>query len=468
MRCPTWLHVKRRPHAAEESLVKQSSWTTAHAERLLWRAGFGARPNEIEHWAQRSRGHTIDWLIRGGSGPHGTQRMVGPAPNADGKALDPNNEWGHDMLWWLDRMVRSQRPLVEKLTLFWHDHFATVDQDTPLMLAQNRMLRGHALGSFRALLQAVTLDPAMQGFLSLVDSDKRHPNENFARELMELFTLGAGNGYSERDVREAARALTGFTGNWREGRPLSIRYEPDHHDDGVKRVLGRRGRLDWRDTLDACIAHGAHAPFLVAKLWDFFVSEPLDRDTRRRLVATYRDSRHRIAPVVREILGHRALYADLHDPRMVKAPIVHIAGLLRLVGRGVDDRAWTWISGQMGQQPFRPPSVAGWDWGPAWMSTATARSRFLAATWIANDAPVKVQKGSVDVAWSPEEHVEQARAVTGRPWTSGATDDELLKLARRFLAHDVKPGDTVRAWQAEVTQSALRHLLLSGPDANLC
>ena len=135
--------------------------------------------------------------------------MRGPAPRVEGRPLDPLNEWGDDVLWWLDRMIRTTHPLQEKLTLFWHDHFATSEQDTPLMLAQNRMFRRHALGSFRDLLGDVTRDPAMQLFLSLADSTKDAPNENYARELMELFTLGTG--YTERDVREAARALTGFT-----------------------------------------------------------------------------------------------------------------------------------------------------------------------------------------------------------------------------------------------------------------
>ena len=141
--------------------------------------------------------------------------MVGPAPRANGKPLDPVNEWGHDMLWWLDRMVRSQRPLQEKLTLFWHDHFATRDQDAAAHAGpEPASCASHALGPFPELLRAVTTDPAMQAFLSLVDSDKRDPNENYARELMELFTLGVTGGYTERDVREAARALTGFKGNW--------------------------------------------------------------------------------------------------------------------------------------------------------------------------------------------------------------------------------------------------------------
>jgi uncharacterized protein (DUF1800 family) len=457
----------RRRTLARRSRAR-GRWSRAHAHRLLWRAGFGGRPAEIDFWAARGRQATIDWLVRGGAGPHGRRTMVGPAPTAGKRALDPVNEWGHDHLWWLDRMVRSQRPLQERMTLFWHDHFATRDQDTPLMLAQNRVLRAHALGSFGALLRAVTTDAAMQAFLSLADSDKRKPNENYARELMELFTLGAGAGYSERDVREAARALTGWKGNWREGRPLTVSYVREQHDDGVKRLLGRRGRFDWRDTLDLCMAHHAHAPFLVAKLWAHFVGEPIEAGTRRALSRTYVRSGHRIAPVVRAILDHPALYADLGDPRMVKAPVVHLVGTLRQVGRGVDTEAWTWLSAQMGQLLFSPPSVAGWDEGPAWMSTATMRARFLVATYVCQDAPAEVAKGSADPGWTAEEHVERARAATGRPWTSPATDRELLTLARRFLREGVRPGRPLQAWQAEVTQSALRHLLLAGPEAHLC
>jgi uncharacterized protein (DUF1800 family) len=447
---------------------RSRGWSRAHAERLLWRAGFGARPKEIEFWARRSRERTVDWLIRGGAGPHGTKRMVGPPPRANGKPLDPVNEWGHDMLWWLDKMVRSQRPLQEKLTLFWHDHFATRDQDAPLMLAQNHKLRQHALGPFPELLRAVTTDPAMQAFLSLVDSDKRDPNENYARELMELFTLGVTGGYTERDVREAARALTGFQGNYHDGRPLTITYDPERHDDGAKQLLGHRGRLDWQDVLRLVVAHKSHAPFLVGKLWDFFITEPLPPATRKRLARVYVRSHHRIAPVVREILNSRALYADLDHPQMVKWPIVQLAGNLRMVGRAVDTDDWAWISSMMGQMPFSPPSVAGWDWGAAWMSTATMRARFLCATWICKDLPVKVTKGSIDPKWSAADQVERARIATGRPWTSQTTDRELARMAQRFLTTNVKPGDEVQPYQAELAQSALRHLLLSGPDACLC
>ncbi len=458
---------RHRPHAARR---RGGRWSRAHARRLLWRAGFGATPAELDHLAARGREATLDWLLRGGRGPHGHRAMVGPAPRVDGAPLDPVNEWGHDLLWWLDRMVRSQRPLAEKLTLFWHDHFATFDQDQPNMLAQNRTLRRHALGSFRGLLGAVTTDPAMQAFLSLADSDREHPNENYARELLELFTLGAGNGYAERDVREAARALTGFRGHWSDGRPFRVSYDRALHDPGVKVIFGHRGRFDWRDVLDLAVGHPRHAAFLVGKLWAFFVTEPLDHATRRRLTRTYVRSGHRIAPVVREILEHKALYADLGHPRMVKAPIVLVAGMLRATGRGVDTGDWAWICDRMGQMPFHPPSVAGWDWGPAWMSTATMAARFQAATWMTKDRPVKVPEGGARPSWTAAEHVARARRATGAPWTSRETDAELLALARDLTTRErqgpTHPGPLPQ-WRADLTQNALRHLLLAGPDAQL-
>jgi uncharacterized protein (DUF1800 family) len=444
-----------------------SAWTEAHARRLLWRGGFGGTPKEIRYWTRRSRGETLDWLIRGGRGPHGTKRMVGHAPRI-GRRLDPVNEYGDDVLWWLDQMVRSQRPLREKLTLFWHDHFATRDQDGPLMIAQNRTLRRHALGTFPALLKAVTLDPAMQSFLSLVDSNKDSPNENFARELMELFTLGVDGGYTERDVRAAARALTGFAGNYREGKPLTIHYDRERHDAGNKKLLGSRGRLDWHDVLRIVVRHRSHAPFLVGQLWDYFVAEPLPAATRRRLARGYVASGRRIAPLVREILDHPAIYADLDAPPMVKWPVVQLAGQLRAIRRGIDTDSWTYISAGMGQLLFHPPSVAGWDTGPAWMSTSTSRGRFQLASELCREKPLKVEEKAVDVKWTWRDHIARARKATGDPWTGRATDRELRRMAREFLRPEGRAGAELQPFQAVIAQSALRHLLLSCPDAALC
>ncbi len=174
--------------------------------RLFWRAGFGVTANEAERYAKAGKSATIAALLD----PDGPVRLVGATPTINGVKLDPHNEFDHDVLWWLDRMVRSNHPLQERMTLFWHDHFATGGVDAPLMIAQNETLRRYALGKFDDLLRAVFKDTAMQIHLSIAGSYKDDPNENFARELFELYTLGAGVNYTEGDIREAARALTGW------------------------------------------------------------------------------------------------------------------------------------------------------------------------------------------------------------------------------------------------------------------
>ena len=434
-------------------------WTEEHVRRLFWRAGFGATPEEATRFAEAGMDATLRFVLRGDGGPE----LAGPEPSADGDPLDPVNEWGHAHLWWLDRMVRSRRPLVEKMTLFWHDHFAVSDEDTPLMLRQNRLFRKHALGNFRSLVKNVTRDHAMQLFLSLAGSTKWAPNENYARELMELFTLGSG--YTERDVREAARALTGFEGIWNDDGFQGIRYRRDWHDTGRKRILGKRGNFDWRDVCDIVCDNKRHAPFMVEKLWAFFVSEPLDSATKKSLVKTYTRGKLRIEPVVGAILAHPALYARLDRPDMVKSPVVFLAGALRSLGVGVQRQSWIWLSDQMGQQLFRPPSVAGWDWGPAWLSTNTIKARFQVITYLMTDkGPLHLPDKSTPIGKPAADAIESARAATGRPWTSPETDAALEKLATTMVA-DLKSWE--RQHRADARERALRHLLMSGPDAQL-
>jgi uncharacterized protein (DUF1800 family) len=442
--------------------MPQAAWSEQHVRRLFWRAGFGASPEEAARWASAGKDATVRWFVNGsGSGP----ALRGPAPSI---ALDPVNEWGHDLLWWLDRMVRSQRPLQEKMTLFWHDHFATSGQETPLMLAQNRMFRKRCLGSFPRLLIAVTRDPAMQLFLSLADSTKEAPNENYARELMELFTLGRG--YSENDIREAARALTGFRSRWSDDGFKGIHYDKLAHDRGYKRIFRKRGRFGWRDVLRLVTSHGTHAPFLVEKLWSYFVTVPIDPHTRRSLVRTYRRSKLKVKPVVEQILRHPALYADLDRPDMVKAPVVFLAGAIRAAGGGIKHDSWSWLLDEMGQYPFEPPSVAGWDWGPAWLSTNTMKARFQAVTYLMKDdeAPLSVKDGSTPPNLPVAEAIERARAATGRPWTSPETDAALERMSAGFFSH-LRPGRQPGNWQqaSDMRQRVLIHLLMSGPDAQL-
>lgn len=455
-------HGRRRAHRRARPQAGTAGWSEAHVRRLFWRAGFGATPAEARRWAKRGKRATLDFVV---NGPPGGAQLRGPAPRVEGRALDPRNEWGDDVLWWLDRMVRTTYPLQEKLTLFWHDHFATADQDTPMMLAQNRMLRRRALGSFRELLGDVTRDPAMQLFLSLADSTKDAPNENYARELMELFTIGKG--YTERDVREAARALTGFTSDWHDDGSVTIRYRPDEHDDGVKALLGRRGRLGVDDVLDVVCAHPRHAPFLVEKLWSFFVATPPSRATVRALAATYRSSGLRIKPLVRAILEHPQLYRKLDAPDLVKSPVVYVAGALRATGSHVTDGYPTWLLATMGQQLFRPPSVAGWDWGAAWMSSNAMRQRFTLGNYVVNYGRARVRRGTAPATLTPREAYELAWRAVGQPQVSAITRRTLTHLAARFFDDLDRRWRDQAHWRGEALQMTLRHLLLVCPDSQL-
>jgi uncharacterized protein (DUF1800 family) len=336
------------------------------------------------------------------------------------------------------------------------------------MLRQNRMLRQDGMGSFRRLLRQVTRDPAMQLFLSLADSHKDSPNENYARELMELFTLAAG--YTETDVRESARALTGWRVKRRDGQITGTWFDAERHDTGAKRFLGHRGRLGTQEVLDIVIEEPRHGPFLVTKLWDFFVAEPLDRGTRRDLVRTYRGSGLRILPVVERILSHGALYAHLDGPDMVKSPVVFLAGALRGARAPISTDSYTWLLSLMGQTPFSPPSVAGWDWGTAWLTSGTIKARLDVANTLigwGDDAPLHIPDQAGRPGLGPREQVALAERALGSPWLSDASRSILTNVARHYF-DDLKPDDDDgRQVRAAMLQRTLRNLMLSGPDAHL-
>jgi uncharacterized protein (DUF1800 family) len=435
--------------------VYRGQFGPAQAERLLWRAGFGPRPGEVEALAKLG----LDRAVRSLTRP-GRERFIGPAPVDDDKRpLAPYDAWGHDHLWWLDRMVRTSRPLVERMTLVWHDWFATSNDGVGsqrLMLNQNKVFRSHFLGSFEALLFAVTRDPAMLLWLSGNENDKDSPNENYARELMELFTLGAKRGYTERDVREQARALTGFRNDWSEGKgPHNFRFDARWHDPGTKRIFGKRGRFGWRDACRLCVRNRSHKSFFVRKLWGYFVPTPPPAATRAALEAVYVRNRYAVRPVVEAILRHPRLY---EGPRMTKPPVVFLAGMLRSAGRGVDTEAWTWLADEAGQQLFRPPNVAGWD-DDRWLDSA----RFLARWNITGRIlrPVAL-KTSSPAPFDADALVKRALAFWGNPALTADTRRSLHAFAARALA------DANQNWKKTqyppLIENALRHLIAVSPD----
>ncbi len=440
--------------------VYRGRFGTRQAERLLWRAGFGPKPGQVKDFARLDLGDAVDRLL---DPPR--ESLTGPKPLVDGDPLAPKDAWGHDVLWWLDRMVRTRRPLVERMTLVWHDWFATSDQGVgsqKLMLRQNDLFRRNALGNFRTLLRGVTQDPAMILWLSSADNTKWEPNENYARELMELFTLGVNRGYTEDDVREQARALTGFRYDWTDAGPVRFRFDPGYHDEGYKTIFGKRGRHDWEDACRLCLEHRRHPSFFVTKLWSYFIPTPPSSSTQTALQRLYVRTGYDVKPVLRAILRHPAFY---NGPRMVKPPIVVVAGMLRAKRRGVDTDAWAWLGDMAGQHLFQPPNVAGWDDG-RWLDTATFRGRW----WLANYALERFTKDPEEDAGSEPLNagklVDRAVAFWGSPTLTAKTRDALLRFARRSL-------DTADAtWKEEtypvLIQNALRQLIAISPDYQTC
>jgi uncharacterized protein DUF1800 len=450
---------RSRDIAAPRSLpVFRGTFGHVQAERLLWRAGFGPRPGEAKRLAKKGLVGAVRSLTR-----PGPDRLTGPDPVDDrSQAIAPADAFGHDHLWWLDRMVRSNRPLVERMTLIWHDWFATSNDSVGSqheMLAQNRLFRQRWLGSFRELLLDVTKDPAMLVWLSGDRNTRRSPNENYARELMELFTLGAGRGYTEDDVREQARALTGWRNDYVAGAGrVNYRFDPTQHDTGSKTVFGQTGAWNWEDACRLCVENPQHAPFFIGKLWGYFIPTPPSPATQRGLERLYRAG-YKVRPVVEAILTHPDLY---RGPRMVKPPVVHTAGLLRYLGRGIDNAQWPRLGQQAGQRLFYPPDVGGWD-DSRWLDTSTFRGRWFLAGWVLR--PFALEERT-PVPVEAKELVDRALAFFGKPALTYKTRRSLLIFARRSLA-DASDSYKQQTYGAQI-ENALRQLIATCPELQTC
>jgi uncharacterized protein (DUF1800 family) len=269
--------------------------------------------------------------------------------------------------WWAERMLTTHRPLEEKMALFWHGHFATSEEkvrDYRKMLRQLELFQRHATGNFRDLLIGVARDPAMLAFLDAGVNVKGAPNENFAREIMELFTMGVGR-YSETDIREAARAFTGW--NFED---LAFVVNRDRHDPGDKTVLGRSGRFDGVAVIDIILAQPVTAEFVASKIYRFLVREDVSPTLGARLGVVLREHRYAIAPLLRTIFLSRDFYSSASYATRIKSPVELAVSTYKKLGLteipGVPDFNET--TSALGQQLFRPPTVAGWAQGRSWIT----------------------------------------------------------------------------------------------------
>ena len=379
----------------------------AAAQHLLNRAGFGGSPSQVIQFTALGLHGAVDQLVDYDD----TTALPGPdldpdilrAKTAEERArakkarqegdeshleairkqqrqtrVSDNKQFQALQRWWLQRMVETPRPLEERLTFFWHGHFASSQRsvrDSYLMYAQNATLRKHARGRFDAMVAAVVHDPAMLKYLNNDRNVAKRPNENLARELMELFTLGVGN-YTENDIKEVARALTGYGVNDND-----FELKKRKHDAGEKNILGRTGPFDGDTVAVMLAAHPACARFIALKLYDHFVADvgdvyeklsPRQAQGVDSLAAVLRQEKLHIGNTLKRLFKSRHFYSEDIVGKKIKSPVQLVVGTMRGLGAPLrQSRALLPALKQMGQVPFEPPTVDGWDGGRGWINTST-------------------------------------------------------------------------------------------------
>lgn len=512
--------------AAAQAATGIPAFDAAAAEHLLNRAGFGAGPEEIAEAVARGRAATVERLLDVPYGakdaPRFERRPIPPRTsrkavadtrpslgkeeidkivqksNNDAEAADLKQL--HDFRsWWVERMIRSEAPLREKVTLFWAGHFTSSQRDVRNslhMVMQNEFLRDEALGSFRTLLHGIAKDPAMLRYLDNNRNRKGKPNENFAREVMELFSLGEGN-YGENDVKEAARAFTGW--NFRDDRFV---LDAANHDFGEKTLFGRTGRFGGEHVIDLLLEHPASTRFVAGRLLGFFVHHAPPTEMVDRYADLLRKHDWNIAPVLRALFNDPEFYRPEFVGSRILGPIEFgVASARRMPG---DRKAPGWLlafaADGMGQSLLAPPNVRGWEGGDAWMTSSSllARGNLALAMCDGFDARSASTLGLGGSADATNRIVAALRAGGAKEWRPEipvgrwirdaglkAPEDVVDALCDRFLgvrvseasrdtllayAFDVLPPD----WDApKMTKDAdrrlarLLHLVLSLPEAQL-
>ncbi|KAF0248273.1 MAG: Protein of unknown function (DUF1800) [bacterium] len=348
-------------------------WNDRTVAHMLRRVGFGATQEDIKFYLDMGQSRAINYIINYESiDDSEVDRQVASANLDLTKTTDL-------ILWWVIRMTFTKRLLQEKMVFFWHDHFATAIfkvKEEDLMLKQNQLFRQFALGNFEAFLLEVSKDPAMIIWLDNFTNKKGQPNENYARELNELFSMGVGN-YTENDVKEAARAFTGWSIN---RRTKEFSFETNQHDFGTKTFLSETGALNGDDIVRIIAARQATARFISKKLFEYFVFQNPKDSTIDKLANVYLSNGFSIKAVMQAILTSEEFFSEKAFNAIVKSPVENIVGTLRMLKAKLDTRGKggdiiSSLTAQ-GQTLFNPPSVSGWDGDIEWINTSTLLNRF--------------------------------------------------------------------------------------------
>jgi uncharacterized protein (DUF1800 family) len=397
--------------------IPPDKWNRKRAAHLLTRAGFGATPDQITVAAGKPMEQVIEEILtpsKQAAPPAWVVPGIETKPNMkelqkgldeEGKRelrkkiqRDYNMQQRQLIAWWINRMITSSCPLQEKMTLFWHGHFATSIRKVRvpyMMYRQNQTFRELGLGNWKELVTAVSQDPAMLIYLDNTRSRAGAANENYARELMELFTLGEGH-YTEQDIKESARSFTGWmvdskTYAFRDGTaPLPAdkkgrKQKNRHHDDGEKTFFGQTGNFDGHDIIRIILEQEQASKFMVAKLWRFFAYEEPEPEIIEELAAEFRSNYYEITPILKAMFMSKAFYSKKAIRTQIKSPAQWLAGSCIVLGVEEPDAGFcTNTLRSLGQELLSPPNVKGWDGGYAWITTSSLTQRYNLASSLLN------------------------------------------------------------------------------------
>lgn len=374
--------------------LAKEQWNREKAAHLLARAGFGGTAQQIEKFHAMGLDEAVNTLVDYVDLPY----EIAPPPIPEELAQEPDRALRRAMteeerrlaeeerrkqerqafeeirLWWIERMALTPRPFEEKMTLFWHGHFTSGMREVRnpvFMKEQNDFLRQHTLGNFRDLVLGISKDRAMLVYLDGNRNNKQRPNENYARELMELFTLGVGN-YSEMDIKEAARAFTG----WQFDEDGYV-FRGRNHDYGEKKFLGRTGKLNGEDIVETIVENPACARFIARNILEFFCRPDPKKPLVEAFATELRKQRFELRPAMKTLFRSQAFYHDDSRGCLIKSPTELLVGTVRRLGVPVANLvAAERATASMGQELMQPPNVKGWDGEQKWINTATLFQRY--------------------------------------------------------------------------------------------
>ncbi|MDG1872899.1 MAG: DUF1800 domain-containing protein [Mariniblastus sp.] len=369
---------------------KQQPWTTQRAAHLLRRCGFGGTIAEISQAKNAGPTKSVAQLFQSTDDSKIEKEMLQAGRLVTG-GVDSNALAS----WWLLRMIKTPSPFLEKMTLFWHGHFATGGEkvkDSRAMFRQNQLLRKYALAKFEPFVKNISRDVAMLIYLDSEENRKTRPNENYARELMELFCLGVGN-YTETDIKEVARCFTGC-----EIRKNAFAFNEYQHDNKMKTVFGETGNFDSTAAIEIVLKQKAAPLFIAKKLIRYFVfdDQPISNQLAQPIADSLRKNHFEIGPAVRQILSSKLFYSEHSIGKKIKSPVELAIGFLRFFEASTNINQLSQQLVSLGQLPLYPPNVKGWPGGRKWINASTILARANLIAGILKNPKTKYRDGNLE------------------------------------------------------------------------